>query len=1117
VRAFEGNGAPRIGARPLAQVVLAAAVAGLVLAFGCASAFAASPEAPELKVTYRWNKGATLKGVLNPHKRGEEGIYEFLYGEGAQCEGGHVIEGGISFGFPGEEVDQELAELEPGTEYTVCLLAHNLLGETSKSPPVSFRTTSPSELPEAPKAEPASGVSDSTATLEGVLNPQSAIPIRWFFRYAKGPSCSGSEADTTALVPPSEVSIANEEVTPVPRKEPVSASVSGLKRGMQYTYCLIAVNEEAEELSSAPVSFTTAAVGPAIGEESFSDVGSASAVLEAQVDPYGTATSYHFEYGTSASYGLSTPVESVGASAQEVGVKASVSQLKAGTTYHFRVVATNEIGETAYGTDATFSTFAPETPGLPDGRAYEVVSSLENGTSVFEPKEEGQNGNTGFGFRTQRPFRAAAGGDAFTYLGTAAPAGGNGASEEELGVQFLAHRGHSGWSAGVLQPNDFLSPQFQSFSSDLSVGILDSTEALTPGVPERYDVPYADSTSTGALSPLFTSTPPQRGSRAGEFWAYGVAEGEPGEYLAFAGASADFSHLLFEANDALTQLAERTLPSQEENDLYDSVSGRPYLVNVLPGGEPAPNATFGFSPPTVLYSREGLKVQPDFEHVISSDGSRIFWTDLSTGVLYVRENDTASEERCAIPQPAGAACTVQVSQGVFPGQYLSATLDGRYVVYSEGGDLYRFDVETGGRETLAGESYITTGTGELTVGAREVTSVTGSFTAGESVYGPGIPPDTYILEVNGSTLQLSEPAFSGGTHVALAAGGAEVHGLLGSSENGEYIYFAAGGALSTGASRRNCAERAEKECNVYALHVGENSPRFVAILSSLDGAGKGTTTSSGNPQRGDWQPDVGYRTAFVTPGGLHLVFQSTRNLTSFPSDGVREIYMYDFSAGELTCVSCNPRGTPESQEGAELPVSFSNTFQHRFVSSDGDRVFFNTAEALVPQDKNGKSDAYEWERDGTGSCSRAPGCVYLLSGGTSADNSYFLDASENGDDVFIDSRTDLVPQDKGEVFEVFDAHVCTSEAPCPQETTLACTGTGCQGTPSAPPTFATPPSATADGPENPAPTPAVIKQKPKTLKCKKGEVKKKVKKKEECVKKSKKRSKAKEYKRRETR
>ena len=83
---------------------------------------------------------------------------------------------------------------------------------------------------------------------------------------------------------------------------------------------------------------------------------------------------------------------------------------------------------------------------------------------------------------------------------------------------------------------------------------------------------------------------------------------------------AAFSHLLFEANAALP-----STPVPEGcgagNDLYDSVGGWLYLVNVLPDGRVEPDATFG---------RRGRStngfVSPETSRAISADGSRMYWS-----------------------------------------------------------------------------------------------------------------------------------------------------------------------------------------------------------------------------------------------------------------------------------------------------------------------------------------------------------------------------------------------------------------------------------------------------------------------------------------------------------
>jgi hypothetical protein len=189
-------------------------------------------------------------------------------------------------------------------------------------------------------------------------------------------------------------------------------------------------------------------------------------------------------------------------------------------------------------------------------------------------------------------------------------------------------------------------------------------------------------------------------------------------------------------------------------------------------------------------------------------------------------------------------------------------------------------------------------------------------------------------------------------------------------------------------------------------------------------------------------------------------------------------------------------------------------------------LFFNSHEALVPQDVNGTWDVYEYEPPGVGSCttssttfgSRSAGCVNLISSGESAEESEFLDASENGSDVFFLTASRLVPQDIDNNFDVYDARECTSESQCfptPAEVPPACsTEASCKPAPQPQPgIYGPPPSATFAGPGNLAaspPPPPVKQTTKKTVKCKKGEAKNK---KGKCVAKKKKSKKAKKAKR----
>jgi hypothetical protein len=226
-------------------------------------------------------------------------------------------------------------------------------------------------------------------------------------------------------------------------------------------------------------------------------------------------------------------------------------------------------------------------------------------------------------------------------------------------------------------------------------------------------------------------------------------------------------------------------------------------------------------------------------------------------------------------------------------------------------------------------------------------------------------------------------------------------------------------------------------------------------LSLQDGREAQPFDAGNTGEFGDWQPGLGHRTAEVTPDGHSLVFMSGDNVYVYEAEG----------GGRSFCASCGSSGG-SGYRYSFVPVSWSNTYLPRWISEDGSRVFFDSEEGLVPQDTNGAMDVYEWERDGAGSCRESAGCVYLLSGGTSGSASWLLDASANGDDVFIITRAQLVGEDQNDNYNVYDVRAGGALPVAPP----ACSGTGCQGVPPPPPIFATPSSETFNGVGNFSPS-----------------------------------------------
>jgi hypothetical protein len=104
---------------------------------------------------------------------------------------------------------------------------------------------------------------------------------------------------------------------------------------------------------------------PAATTNAASAIGATTATLNAAVNPNGSPTQVHYEYGTTALYGSATSDVSAGSGTSAANVPSDLSGLLPGTTYHFRVVATNA-GGTTNGSDQTFTT-APASTGTTPG------------------------------------------------------------------------------------------------------------------------------------------------------------------------------------------------------------------------------------------------------------------------------------------------------------------------------------------------------------------------------------------------------------------------------------------------------------------------------------------------------------------------------------------------------------------------------------------------------------------------------------------------------------------------------------------------------------------------------------------------------------------------------
>jgi len=592
---------------------------------------------------------------------------------------------------------------------------------------------------------------------------------------------------------------------------------------------------------------------------------------------------------------------------------------------------------------------------LPDCRAYEQVS----------PVDKNFTDAAGIpGLVQSSPF-----GDGVTFFSMVPFPGVLSAASTPT---YLSVRGGDGWSTQGLAPpashptaGGSEEGSTKGLTEDLSEVLILVEPGLEAGMaPGRYS--YLRDSATGSFRLL-----------------------SPG-VVTFADATADGSRIIFESGEQL-------LPNAAPNvvNLYEWADGRLSVAGILPpsegGNAPAKGSFAGPGGPALLGATGGATGGFYTQDTISADGSRIFFSDGGTGQIYMREPE--------------AARTIPISAG--PAYWRAATADGSEVFYTEGEDLYRFDVGSETRE-------------------------------------------------------------------ALTRGAARVLGTLGiATENGSYVYFVATGVLADN-ENGNKEKAGVGEGNLYEWHDGETI--FIARLSTEDGYDEYDWHDfySSNPGAA---PATGEKGSRVTPDGTALLFFSQERLAGYDNAGHGELYLYDARRGGLTCVSCNPSGAPASREAylagnpsiAAAPER--NAFLTRNLSDDGSRVFFQTKEALVPQDANEQTDVYEWEREGAGGpdgCSRSSasfsessgGCLYLISTGQSGDQSYFGDASADGRNVFFFTRQSLVGQDQDENDDLYDARVEGGIAAQNPPPPTSCTGEGCLAPVASSPVFGVPSSTT---------------------------------------------------------
>ena len=457
----------------------------------------------------------------------------------------------------------------------------------------------------------------------------------------------------------------------------------------------------------------------------------------------------------------------------------------------------------------------------------------------------------------------------------------------------------------------------------------------------------------------------------------------------YRGASEDLSHVVY--NSAQNETAGPPPVLEGAKALYEGVNGETRVVGVLPNDDLADSGA-------VLGSgRIGLGTR----NAVSADGSRIVFT-------------TAT----------------QVFGAVTPSDQIHVRIDGTETVFVSGSRKAGDDPEAPRRppSTRArrrdGSAVFFTSPAELT---------------DDATTGGGAGRDLYRFDVDDETLVDLAPSPDD-------PNGAEVQGVVGTSDDGSHVYFVANAQLDG-------EKGIPGEPNLYLWQEGVIE--FIATLSPLDAEANWNNAPLGEA------PPIGSR---VSGDGSEALITTVSAQGGFDNAGHGEIYRYSTTpVPSWTCISCNRLGEPATADATLAAPAFpffgnlNPAYLNRVLSSGQELVFFSSGDQLVEADQNNAIDAYRWH----------DGELSLISAGEGQFPSFFLDADTSGDNAYIATRDRLVPEDTDNLVDVYDVRV-NGGIPA-QPAPPGCGAEPCRGPSPGPGPATEPGTANFAGPGNPKP------------------------------------------------
>jgi hypothetical protein len=279
------------------------------------------------------------------------------------------------------DVTARLAPLEPNATYHYELKGRSTIPEEGAGKEQEFTTLA--ALPTVNDQPPAAlSITPTSALLSGTVNPMHS-ETTYYFEFVDQAGFDPEATDPYSAGARTAKASAGEGFG----DQTVAQQLTSLLAGTTYHYRLVATNQ-AGTVTGPDHTFTTSpGTPPLVTTGPASGVTQTTATISGTVDPQGIQTSYEFELGSDTSYGTQMFAE-VGAGSEAVPIALALQDLAPGTTYHYRMVATNADG-TAYGADQTFTT-----PTISSPIVLPLTAPLIATTAIALPTEIGTTTTT---------------------------------------------------------------------------------------------------------------------------------------------------------------------------------------------------------------------------------------------------------------------------------------------------------------------------------------------------------------------------------------------------------------------------------------------------------------------------------------------------------------------------------------------------------------------------------------------------------------------------------------------------------------------------------------------------------------------------------------------------